>query len=528
MKPLVVLMVAASWPFFIWQVMNATKGVFGQITGAVNNGTRGLVDRNRKFRSNERQNAAKRLQQGNRLQGGQRRIVDENGNVVQRGNWRGRVNQRAQRISALGTSIRDQGIIGGLQSSSIDTAIERRTFDNVMDMANSDDRLKHIKDNDTLLEAAMHTGQAAEIRGQVGTDASVREYLEYNARRAIAQRRGVDVADIGLDDPDLNRGEIDQQVRAVGAARRALGDRNLQVFASVFNAGTGTGYANGPDEMLAAIERAAGDDRALAKRMAIAAKGMAGQNRRPDLAGFGVGAMVGQQDRIHAAAAGRGYMMTDANGVQRPETLDEALAGVRETLTDASLFVQGPGAVVSQRGGAMRNMLPAILRRVDNAVEGVGTANAQLQGAQQSLAAAQQTGDQAAITNAQAAVVQAQAALQQAQRHSEQVFAQTAAFQSLAQQIAPENAEILANGYERDGVRVGGILSHQVVDPASGRTATVMQTIELMRAAQPQAFVELERQYNSQYAAQAAQAAAGAQGQQGPGAPPNPAGQATP
>jgi Chaperone of endosialidase len=66
MKPLLIITAALAWPFFIVQILKTSRGVLGQITGAVNNSSRGLFDRNRKFRQHEREAGWKEFKGGER------------------------------------------------------------------------------------------------------------------------------------------------------------------------------------------------------------------------------------------------------------------------------------------------------------------------------------------------------------------------------------------------------------------------------------------------------------------------------
>ena len=177
-----------------------------------------------------------------------------------------------------------------------------RLHDNAMEALEKNSDMRAIKDNDTLLAAALSGN---------GTAQDAKQYLE--AQRAAGKYNGTDA--------DINR-----DVGSIMRARRSMGDRTFMAAAAVAQAGTGTGYKDAGD-MLETIARASGGNRALAGRMLAAARPLANQSGRQDLAGMGFGdqanelskAMNGQKvdtDFLHRKA----FESTDAVSLGRGRT----------------------------------------------------------------------------------------------------------------------------------------------------------------------------------------------------------------
>ncbi len=190
-----------------------------------------------------------------------------------------------------------------------------------------------VMGNDQLLNAALHGNR---------TDADARAYLE---------QQGV-------------HGQIlEDNVNAIANARRAVGRQNFDAAAVVANAGTGTGFAGGPAEMLEAINSIAGSNRALAGRMYNNARQSAERAKRTDLYGSSFG-----------------------DGMRGMESLyNNPTAATRETvnadLTDSAYASKGAPELATQRNGGLANMQGAITRSINNAQYGLSAAHSALQSA---------------------------------------------------------------------------------------------------------------------------------------------------
>ncbi len=234
-----------------------------------------------------------------------------------------------------------------------------------------------VLSNDDMLNASLHGN---------GTEADARAYLS-------------NLGQTGR--------ELDQNVAAITQARREMGRDAYNDAAVVANAGTGTGYGGGPGEMLEAINRVAGADRARAARLMAGARSQAERARRVDLYGSGFATSADQMTQLY-------------NGHTNA-------AQVNIVMTDEGLMTKSAGEVGSSRNNAVNNMIPAMQRRV--------------------LAAQNAVAD--AVNNptvADAGGRVGQTKLLYAQRQQKQALAAIANTLDVASQLAPENAVDLADG----------------------------------------------------------------------------------
>lgn len=351
---------------------------------------------------------------------------------------------------------------GNLSRSSL-RAARSATMSSLHGKAMEDEAVKAVIGNDDLLHAASHGNQ---------TEASAREHL----------------ANLGQ-----TGSELDDNVASIMLAKRRVGTSTFNQIAAVQNAGTGTGYADGPAQMLEAINQAAGGDRALAARMLAGARGNAERARRVDLHGAGFGAQAAE---MGALAEGR----TTADAVN-------------ETLTDQVLEAKSAGEIGTARHGALVNMEGAINRRIARATAGVNQARTAI------------SVGGATDANRQALAV--------AEREQKRVMASTASLLDVAGSASSENAELIGgvmgqnveseewvNVAQRDS-RGAVIIDRNTGQPLttrqrSGRTTvdTVGNAIENLRT--DEVFGQFRREYGRAQDADAARRAAEG------GAPPPP------
>lgn len=322
------------------------------------------------------------------------------------------------------------------------------------------DAMQPIAGNDDYLEAMR----------QFDNDSERKKYLFDSAMKGKDPNNTTHVAQAN---------EYATQGVAAIARASALGSRQeLQRFAAVQLASTGTGYGGGAHEMNAAILEASGarkieekdsegniisttwegGDTVLQGNLMAKARANATQAKRLDLvAGFGTN--------------------MGALGAQKAGATKEV---VNEMVTDNSLDTNGAGMHLSMRGNSVENMIPAMNRRVDRAIQAVKDAHA--------------TGNEHNIAFAD--------------RQLQQELASTAAMLDVASNVSPENARKLADRILGRNIDLS-TMPDDVRDllssnPDGSRVASkdvsLNQIIERMRT-NPE-FQQMRREYGSNQLAQ--------------------------
>lgn len=381
--------------FLIPYTLKFAGGALGRLGGMVNDKSRGGFNRLSGFRANQQK---KRLT--NAKHRAQTRNVFRNS---PEGSLRSRLNSGIQTASMLNQAgyrpSRMKSNLAGARSASelahMAEAMEKDTFFNA------------IKNNDDLLNAGME--------GR-GTEADARKYL---------QDRGQTGATL-----ETNLGLIRK-------AKESMGMESFMAAAAVANAGTGTGYAGGAGEMIAAVNKASGGNAAISGNLLAMAKSRAEQARRFDLSGASFGSMLEELGNIRNA--------------RTPQEFQRAVSEANVNLADRALDALGPGAILNGRGGSVENFIPAIQRRIQRAQDGV-------------YAAAHPVDANGKAIPADRAAVEA------AQRNLQQTLASTAGLYDAAAGAAPESARRLADG----------IMAAPVTD-SQGRASTVLEMIDRNR-----------------------------------------------
>lgn len=377
--------------FFIPTMFKLAGGFFATLSGIANDRSKGLFDRQKKFRGQKYGEGLGRAKSRNYFKGGNEH------------NIRGRLNRGLQGASLINNA----GLNPRNMRSKMQAVMAEGGLAHMQESMEKDAAFQPIKGNDDLLAAAVHG------RGG-GLDA--RAYLESRGQTGR---------------------ELEQNLAHIGRAKRSMGDHNFALAAAIANAGTGTGYAGGPGEMLQALNRAAGGDMTVAGNAMAMAGSRAEQARRFDLSGAGFGDRYGQLQAINRA--------------QSPTETAAAVSHANDLLTDRAIDAQGPGAMLGGRGQSARNLIPAMRRRID-------AANQALIDARSNPAIADNQGRTG------------QAKILGAERQWKQTMASTAGLLDVAGQVSPENARALADG----------VMAYASVDP-SGVTQTVGQHVDAFR-----------------------------------------------
>lgn len=301
--------------FFIASTFKFAGGIFGALTGAIQDRSRGLFDRQRKYRQDEREKKVDELKAGNRLRGG----TDSN--------LRGRLNKALQTASLAPA--------GGLtlsrskRSARMATARSLRDFDNASKFMQENAAFGAIKGDDDKMWAMMNASSEQEVRDELKKRAPNR-----------------------FSDPLV----LDQAVAEIMRAKREGGDQVTRIAATRAQAGTGTGFnyrTDGVnDDMLDSIIATSGNDRGLAGRMLAEMRGAAMQSGRVDLAGGGFAKQATVMDKRRAALAGSAsYSRDDA----RLEVLQDVLQS-------------NAGAAVAGKVEGVRQLAPVMKANADRAM----------------------------------------------------------------------------------------------------------------------------------------------------------------
>ncbi len=417
-------------PYFVLpKAFAMAGGALGNLSGIVNDRSKGAFDRLRKVRQNKAKDNLERVKAGNYLRSGK-----ADGTKWQR------------RFQKFNTALQTGSLIpkAGFNPGDIRGTRWRENVTGARALANTahalhlleqDQNIKLLTANDDVIDAY--------VAGQ-GNESSIRTTLQ----------------DKGYSNESIS--EIMGQLRV---AQRTHGDHALQMIMPVANAGTGTGYKDGVYDMKAALARGAHGSMTTYSAMLAAARQRAIAGRRGDLAhgGFGTNMRFGARI-VEAGAAGQEYIDmndpelslsteereawmnsfteeertqgieirdpqggTNPDGSARTVRLAPGVVPIKEyinrSITDNALFVNGAGAVISMRGDSFKNMVPAINRRIDRAKDAV---------------------DKALAADAAGSTPETQQARAAAEQRWVQVLAETKAFHDVASQVAPENAELLS------------------------------------------------------------------------------------
>ncbi|MEO5627561.1 MAG: tail fiber domain-containing protein [Candidatus Saccharimonadales bacterium] len=333
--------------FLIPKTFQLAGSAFGNLTGMINNRKKGAFDRLRNSGQNTRKKNAQNIMDNKRWKGNN--ALSKFGNkslmgaamIPKEGGWN---------AAKWGSRV------GAARSARI-TALSAK--------AGEHEAVLGVDGNDDLLSAGLNGS---------GSEADAKAYLQ-----GLGQRGR----------------ELNQNVAAVMAAKNAMGKESFEDFAAARLAGTGTGYASGPAEMLETINRVAGGDSSRAARILVKARGEAEKAKRPDLYGAG---MATSADQLAQLARGQ-----------------TTAAAVNEVMTDEALNSKSAAELGNARNNSFTTMSGAIQRRLARAETQVQAARA--------------TGDADLIATAE--------------HVQKQAYAATSAFLDYAGGSSPENAQLV-------------------------------------------------------------------------------------
>jgi hypothetical protein len=163
---------------------------------------------------------------------------------------------------------------------------------------------------------------------------------------------------------------VEEQDQALAILRRAqidLGAQNLAYSSAIAMPATGTGDPEGPAQTYANLAKVTDGNTVLMGAGYAQARGGMEKARRYDmLEGFGGG--LGHMDEIVKVLQN---IPATATPEEREATLKVHLDRINSEAADNALEVQGIQAVLSARGNAAKNFVPAIQRRIQRSLEAV-------------------------------------------------------------------------------------------------------------------------------------------------------------
>lgn len=315
--------------FLIPFAFRFSGGLLATVMGATNAPLQRLAKQRQQVAASSRAKNWQAIKEGNRWAGG-KAAVDGS-----RGNFRGRLNRRLQAGAIVGTG--QAGTNPLRWADRTRGARSLGTMTSAMKGLQENEAFRYVGANDDLLSAALHGNR---------TEETARQFLQ-----------GLR-ADDGTT-PKYSGREIEDDLAKIRLARRGVGDRNFEVGAAVSLAGTKTGYADGAGQMMAQINSVAGDDQALARSMTFAAREQASKAQRFDLSEAGAGEYL------------NGLMYLRQNG-----NSEEAQQTVTERVADDIIANKPAGYVGAGHSNSVKNLIPALNRRVDAASEAIDIARA--------------------------------------------------------------------------------------------------------------------------------------------------------
>jgi len=325
--------------FFVLAVFKFAGGAFANLAGMANDRSKGIFDRQKKYRGEKRQQLRKDLLAGNRYK--------NNRGLGKRINNMGR--GTGNRIEAA----KRNGLKGAFQRGAIGAAGET-------------ERLKHAK----------HAMESVELNAELKND-------DFAAVLQMAiMGKGDEAMKERLREKGYSADAVDQTVAQANALRREHGGHALAQATVTAMAASKTSYTGGFDEMAKNIYEMAEGDEAMAMKMLGEASAVAANAGRHDLGGGSFGekaAMVksmfnngadtlyeddeGNKKYISARSGSSGIVMKDAvASTKNGKTTYSAAAGdgVASTINSR----QGLKALDSLTYNAVANMHPTAAKNI--------------------------------------------------------------------------------------------------------------------------------------------------------------------
>ena len=378
----IIKLVAVVGPyFFIPTAFKMAGGAFANITGMVNDRSKGIFDRSRKKREDLRKKGMESYMHGTAAKG--------DGKIA------GMINRRGLRYAARKDVREQQGFRASFKEDKIQSGI-RAGSDHHKQQAGQDATLNRVLGNDSAAAGARLFANGA----------SDEEVLAQLSADGFSPKAG----SLVLEDLKYVRGKF--------------GDEVLKHMAVVNEAGAKTSFKNGPAEMLAAIAEASDGDEAVAAALYTAARQKAEAAQRTDLAGYSWNDGFQQIQNIMGSSdpAARETIMQDAN----------------KFLLQKGRRGKSSGVIWGSHRTSVENHARSLKVEYDETSEEQAEVHVRLRTATERLGLARASGDEIAIGEAELAIRGAQTEMADVESRRNKLLAQISNMNDQVAYFAPE------------------------------------------------------------------------------------------
>jgi hypothetical protein len=463
-------LVAYIGPFFLIPAMfKFAGGAFANLAGIVNNKEKGLFDRQRKYRGEARKKGYQDF------------------NMEKRAGFISRPTNQLRRRAKAG--VKGRFGTGDRGSVALDTAKFAEA-----EAITKTGEWQAQQENDPVLQAA--------ASGRSRAEATKNMYNTFYKPDMDKNERAVAAGTMTRADADAAESKARSEVsRAVAQAEATIGlGTGQQIAAAKQLVATGTGYAN-MDQLVKTLAIASNGNESTGAQLAGYANAVTKQKARSDLS-------PSFNDLNNAVQLG-----VKGGGASQADII---------ALEDRALETQGMGAIIGGKSKGVKNMIPAINRRLEKAAVAVQTAKANVQTIQSGGAVQIDDGSGTGTTRPMT-MSEALDSQSQARRYQAQVFASTSAAIDLAGQISPESATMLADGVHNqeidfDVTQLSPEARTAVMTTVDAKGNKVTSTARTKRMKLNEAmsimesdsndFAQMKKTYGNQFSAQAAAAQA--------------------
>jgi len=341
--------------FFIPATFRYGLGVFGNIAGFVNDRSRGIYDRQKKYRESARASARQQAKMGNRFAGGN----DQN--------FRGRLNRGISGSLSAPSAILASG--NTLKPTNWAAVTRTATQDNAVN-----DVERQLKDNQTL-PSWVFNDELARIAAETNNDKQTRELLAKNGYSGQS---------------------LEDAAQRIETSRRSMNADTFKILTTKQAIAGGTAYkgnvirdadgnvVEGLDagDAWLAVARAAGNNDAAAQYLVANGRGDALKAGRVDQGGAGFGATIGVVDDFRK-------QIRENGGRVSQEAIRAASTRIHKDVLDG----QGAASLVhsSMKPDAVAQMAPTLRNSVVEVQQDIVDAPRMLPQLQQQLAAVADT-----------------------------------------------------------------------------------------------------------------------------------------
>jgi hypothetical protein len=326
-------------------------GIFGNLAGMINDRSRGLFDRQRKFRAGSRAKMRERARNEKRFQGG-------NAN-----NWRGKVNRGIARGMNADSILESGALFSRPGSGAWKGAIDARQA-----ALRRVEKEKAEKEN-LLYQTWKHDDEVSKAADNSYDAGSLRANLQNIDRKNLAEaiKAGKEAEFV----PRFEGAALEETVASVEAVRRGMSPQAFKRMVSKGSIAGGTAHADAFETLRSAALSSGTDASTLAAAVSETRSDSMNAGRL-ESGGAGFGATLGAVQKIQQAyaAAGPDGLTPAAEAALRKE--------VNKTIYREVLESQGPSTLAhpSLKPKAVEELSPELFSMVEEAATESGTAYA--------------------------------------------------------------------------------------------------------------------------------------------------------